>query len=245
MYPNLFGIENFSYTLCLIIGIATAFLVAILFLKKKGTSKDGIIDLLICACFAVVSGIIFSILFENLYELIEKKEAYTWTWAMTFYGGLFGGVFGFLLTYYLMRKNINFKIFDVLKVAPVSIAIAHCIGRIGCFLAGCCYGKPTDSWIGIKFESTSVKVLPTQLFEAIFLLVLSIVMLILLFKKGFKYNFVIYAAAYGVFRFINEFFRGDPRGVAFALSPSQIWCIVLLVCSAPLYFFLRWLYEKE
>lgn len=245
MYPNLFGINDFSYTLCLIIGIGLAFLIAILFLKKKGTNKEGIIDLLICACFAIVGGIVFAILFENFYELIEKKDAYQWTWAMTFYGGLFGGVFGFLLTYFFLRKNINFKIMEVVKVAPVSIAAAHCIGRIGCFLSGCCYGKPTDSWIGIKFVTTSVKVIPTQLFEAIFLAILFVVMLILLIKKDFKYNFVVYMSAYSVFRFINEFFRGDPRGVALVLSPSQIWCIILFAGATPIYFFLKWLYEKK
>ena len=93
---------------------------------------------------------------------------------MTFYGGLFGGVLGFLLTYYFIRKNVNFKIMEVVKVAPVSIAIAHCIGRIGCTLAGCCYGKPTDSWIGIDLPGHG-KVIPTQLFEAIFLLILFVI----------------------------------------------------------------------
>lgn len=244
MYPNLFGIKDFSYTLCLIVGIALAFLIAILFLKKKGTTKEGLIDLLICACFAIVGGIVFAILFENLYELIEKKEAYKWTWGMTFYGGLFGGVLGFLLTYYFIRKNVNFKIMEVVKVAPVSIAIAHCIGRIGCTLAGCCYGKPTDSWIGIDLPGHG-KVIPTQLFEAVFLLILFVVMLVLLLKKDFKYNFVVYMCSYGVFRYINEFFRNDPRGVAFDLSPSQIWCIILVLLATPTFFFLKWLYEKE
>lgn len=244
MYPNLFGIENFSYILCLIIGIGLAFLLTILFLKKKNTTKAGIIDLLICACFAIVGGIAFAILFENLYEIIEKKDAYKWTWGMTFYGGLFGGILGFMLTYFFLRKNVNFKIMEVVKVAPVSIAIAHCVGRIGCTLAGCCYGKPTDSWIGIDLPGHG-KVIPTQLFEAAFLLILFVIMLVLLLRKDFKYNFVVYMSTYSVFRYINEFFRDDPRGVAFSLSPSQIWCIILLIFATPTFFFLKWLYEKE
>ena len=60
---------------------------------------------------------------EEIQKLIEKKDNYSWTWGMTFFGGLFGGVLGFLLTYFLMRKSVNFEIKDVLNrnVAPTSI----------------------------------------------------------------------------------------------------------------------------
>lgn len=238
MYPDLFGINDFSYTLCMVVGIILAVLVAGFYLKKKGISKVAIIDLIICTCFAVVGGIIFSILFENLYEAIQLKDQYHWVWKMTFYGGLFGGVLGFLLTYFLMRKNTKLCLEDVLIVAPASIAVAHGVGRIGCFLAGCCYGKHTDSWIGMDFPGLG-KVIPTQLIEAIALLLLFGVLCFLAFKKDFKYNFIIYAGFYGVFRFVIEFFRDDERGVAFALSPSQIWCLILVVATVPLYFFLK------
>lgn len=244
MFPHLFGINNFSYTFCFILGIVIAFVIAIMFLKKKGCKREGFIDLLICGCFGIAFGIIFSILFENLYELIEKGANYSWTWGMTFFGGLFGGVLGFLLTYFLMRKNINFEIRDVLKIAPICITIAHCFGRIGCSLAGCCYGKPTDSWIGITISGVG-KVIPTQLFEAIFLALLFGVLLFIHLKFDFRYNFVVYLSSYAIFRFIIEFFRGDPRGVNFFLSPSQIWCIILLLGTVPLYLLLKRIYEKE
>lgn len=244
MYPNLFGINNASYVLMMILGIIFAFLIAVFYLKKKKITQSGIIDLLICGCFAVVSGIIFSILFENLYEIIAYKESYKWTWGMTFFGGLFGGAIGFLLTYFIMRKNINFNLLDVLKIAPLSITVAHGFGRIGCFLAGCCYGKHTESWIGIKFPDLG-KVIPTQLIEAIFLFALSIVLLVLLLKTDFKYTFIIYLMAYSVFRFIIEFYRDDQRGVATILSPSQIWCIILFVSSIPLFLLIRNLSFKQ
>lgn len=246
MYPNLFNIPNFTYILCMIIGVLAAFFIAAFYLKDKGIKKAGILDLLICGCFAVAGGIVFAVLFENLYEAIALKDQYHFNGHMTFFGGLFGGVITFLLVHYFMRKNCHFEIRDVVKIAPVAITLAHAIGRIGCFFAGCCYGIETDSPLGIDFPNDNLgKVVPTQLIEAIFLFILCGVLASLLLVKDFKYTFVIYALAYGIFRFIIEFYRGDERGVAFALSPSQIWSILLVVGAIPLFFYLKKLFSKQ
>ena len=240
MYPNLFGIHNFSYTLCMIVGIVCAFFVAFFYFKKTKYGKAAVIDLLICGCFAIVGGIVFAILFENLYEAISLKEQYHWTFAMTFYGGLFGGTFAFILTYVLMNKfsKVNFALVDVVKIAPVSVLIAHGFGRIGCFLAGCCHGVYTDSWIGISFPNIG-KVVPTQLIEAIVLFILFAITFVLVFKFKFNYAAVIYLTSYSIARFIIEFYRGDERGVPFALSPSQVWSIVLFALAIPTYFWIK------
>lgn len=239
MYPDLFGVNNLSYNLCLTIGILSACFIACFYLYKKGFKKEGIIDLLICFSSAIALGIISAILFENLYELIEKGSEYSWTWSMTFLGGLFGGVIGFLIPYFIMRNSIRFDIRPVLMIAPICITVAHGIGRIGCFLAGCCYGKPTDSWIGVDFPNDGLgKVIPTQIIESIFLFILTGILVALLFKK-FKFNFLVYLGSYSIFRFIIEFFRGDYRGVAFFLSPSQVWCIIIFIGLFPLFLLLK------
>ena len=240
MYPNLFGIHDFSYTLCMIVGIIAAFLVAAFYFKKKNISKKGIVDLLICGCFSVVFALVFAVLFENMYEAIALKDAYQWSFKMTFFGGLFGGTIAFLVTYYIMKKvsTVNFEILDAAVIAPVSILVGHGFGRIGCFLAGCCYGVPTDLWIGINFPGVG-KVIPTQLIEAIILFVLFAMAAILTFKFDFKYSAVLYLFCYGVARFVIEFYRGDERGVLFALSPSQIWSILLILAIIPVYFWLK------
>lgn len=238
MYPDLFGIHDSSYIICVILGVIAAVVLAIFYLKKTGSNKSELIDLSICACFAVASGVVFAILFENLYEAIALKDEYKWVWKMTFYGGLFGGVVGFLTTYFLLRKKSTLRLNNIIIIAPASIALAHAIGRIGCFLAGCCYGKPTDTWIGIEFPSIG-KVIPTQLIESIFLFALFGIMLFLILKFKFRYGFLIYTSSYSVFRFVIEFFRGDERGVAGLLSPSQIWCILIFIATVPLYFILK------
>ena len=96
---------------------------------------------------------------------------------------------------------------DILIIAPACITLAHGLGRVGCFLAGCCYGKETTSILGVTFPKGSTayflygpnhNVLPTQLFEAIFLFILFI---ILFFMK--KNQFITYLFSYGIFRFLR------------------------------------------
>lgn len=245
MFPNILGFPDSSYILCMVVGVLLAVLIAVLYLRRQKIEKGGLLDLFICACFAVVAGIIFAVLFENLYEVIASPTGYQFQFKMTFFGGLLGGVCGFLLVYFFLRKNTKLPIKSVVIIAPACITAAHCIGRIGCFLAGCCYGKVTDSWIGVEFPGVPGKRIPTQLIEAIFLAILTAILLYLAFKKDFKYTFIVYLGSYSIFRFIIEFFRDDERGVNGTLSPSQIWCIVLFVFCIPLYFILRQLFKEK
>ena len=131
---------------------------------------------------------------------------------MTFIGGLIGGVACFLAIYFIFRKKYTARLYEVISLLPCSILIAHAFGRIGCFFAGCCYGKETDSFLGVQFPDLPHPVHPTQLYEAAFLFVLFAVSVYLILKKDFKHNLSLYLIAYGVFRFLIEYVRGDDRG---------------------------------
>ncbi len=239
MLPKIFGFID-SYTLMFVLGIVVCFAVAILYLYKKKLSKRDYLDLLICGLGAILFGVIFALLFQNLYDFIADYKHYKFAFRMTFFGGLFGGVIGYLFIYYVfIRKNSTLDIINPLKIAPACICLAHGFGRIGCFLAPCCYGIESENF-GLYFPSINMKVIPTQLYEAIFLFLLAGIFLYLAFKKDYPYTFVIYLIAYSIFRFIIEFFRGDDRGgLANFLSPSQVWCIILLLASIPLYFVVK------
>jgi phosphatidylglycerol:prolipoprotein diacylglycerol transferase len=120
----------------------------------------------------------------------------------------------------------------------LAIPLAHGFGRIGCFFYGCCYGLPTQSFLGIKFPldspagSWGVKVIPTQIISAVFLFILFIFLFKIRSKaKGPGKLTGYYLLIYGVFRFIIEFFRGDPRGFFFIFSTSQ-WLSLLLIFLA-------------
>ena len=250
MYPNLFGIEGSSMGIMMAIGIIIAIAEVVFFLRKKGLEKNAIIDFLIVSLATIFMGIVFAMLFENIYEAIKhavNNEPQAWTWSKTFYGGLFGGVATFLLMYrfYYLRNNPP-MIKEILKIAPSAICVGHGIGRLGCFLNGCCYGVETDAWFGVIFPGHNHEVIPTQLFEMIFLLVLAVVLGILAFKEITIYTMPIYLLSYGVFRFVIEFFRGDERGQLKGLSPSQYWCILLVISAVALYFiYNKIIFKKE
>lgn len=142
-----------------------------------------------------------------------------------FFGGLiFGGLF--ILGYARFHKmSMNQFEFCV----PV-IAISHSLGRLSCFLAGCCYGKHCElPW---AIETMGINRHPVQLYEAITLV---IVFLILLKRyKNKRPVIVSYLASYSLVRFFLEFFRGDEiRGLWWqGLSTSQWIAILILLCCA-------------
>ena len=136
---------------------------------------------------------------------------------------------------------MNAGLADALPFIPIGIAIAHAFGRLGCNFAGCCYGAATDGSWGLACAAyDSTLRVPTQLFEMCFLLILAGVMAWLYFRYKFDYNFGVYAIAYGVWRFILEFFRDDDRGaLILGLQPSQFWSILMVLAGVG-YFFLQY-----
>lgn len=244
MYPDLFGIHDFSYIFMIILGVIALSVLLVIYLKHKGLKKESYLDLLIVVMVTIFVGVLFAMLFENVYEAIKHaiyNEPQKFTFAMTFYGGLITGIPTFILMYNLYYLKHNPPVMkDILVIAPACISLGHAFGRIGCFMAGCCYGIEVHSGWGMHFPTHNNQyLLPTQLIEAIFLFGLSAILIFLAFKFDFAYNFVIYCGFYGIFRFIIEFFRGDERGQLAGLSPSQYWCIVLVLITVPLFFYLR------
>ncbi len=235
MFPDLFGIENFSYILMIVIGVATAIFWLVFYLKRRGFSRNTIIDVVACTLFTVAIGIVGAMLFQNVYDLIKDPANYKFTFSMTFYGGLIFGTLGFILLFFLfVKKHNDISFAEILIVAPICITCAHAFGRIGCFLAGCCYGNVTDSCIGVEFPNIGKRI-PTQLFESGFLFLLTAALYVLIFVVKFKYTMHVYLASYSVFRFIIEFFRGDDaRGATvLGLYPSQLICVFIWIIFVP------------
>ena len=233
MFPDLFGIHGFTMIALITIGILTGWAIVFAYVKKFSYEKNTYLDLTVTFILTLISAFIFAVLFENFYRSIKNatlNQPQQWTWSATYYGGLFGGVIAFILMYRYFYLRLNVPVLDkLLIVVPGAVSLGHAIGRLGCFLNGCCYGKETDKWFGVLFPGFEHKVIPTQLFEMFFLLALAAVLLFLAFKWNTKYTLPIYLISYSTFRFIIEFFRGDERGQFGALSPSQYWSIVLFV----------------
>ena len=257
MYPNelfnIFGLSIDLYTICFLVGIIACLIFTIIAMKKCGYSSTARDTIIIIGIFAIMIGLLSAGLFQAFYNLIAGR-GFTFE-GMTFIGGLIGGVISFLGIYFLyvyvinprlkeksfFKSDMNKGVWYLLRIAPISITIAHGFGRIGCFFAGCCYGKETEAWYGIQFPGLPTKVIPTQLFEAIFLFVLSAAMIVLLFVVHFKYNMSLYLVSYGIWRFVIEYFRGDYRGSFIpGLSPSQFWSIIMVLLGIAIFF----LYKK-
>ena len=168
-------------------------------------------------------------------------------------GGVFYG--GFLLAviasaiYLRLRDLPGWRVADC--VAP-GLALAQGLGRIGCFLAGCCWGSPTNLPFGVTFTSEqahnitgvplNIRLHPTQLYEAA--LTLSAIPFLLWLRKHKAFDgqvVLIYVLYYAVVRFFLEFFRGDPRGYYFndVLSTSQLISLVIIPIAALLLVMLR------
>ncbi len=148
-----------------------------------------------------------------------------WEGGLVFYGGVVAGII--TLTIYSHRTKIPFLVLTDAFVP--ALLVGHAFGRLGCFAAGCCYGKTSGFWPGVIFTSpnslapTFVALFPTQLYES--------VLTALLF--GISYWMIrrhppvgrvtgFYLVAYSTVRFFMEFLRGDDRGhPLFGMSPGQ------------------------
>ena len=229
MYPKIGFLD--SYSLMIFIGVIFVIVFIEIYGKKKQLDRLLVSYIEINGVIAVILGLVGANLFQNLYNFIENPSSFSWSWSMTFYGGLIFGVISFLCGYFLVIRNKFGPCLKehILAFAPSCIAIGQGFGRIGCFLAGCCYGRETTSWIGVKFPGMESKVIPTNLMEAIFMIILAIVLLFIALKKG-KYSLPMYLFSYSIWRFVIEFYRGDHRGELIkGLSPSQFWSIILFI----------------
>lgn len=242
------------YGLCMAAGIIACFVFLYLTMQKFNYNDEAIDKMLIIGICATAFGVFMAMVFQALYDYIANPSAgFQLGEAMTFYGGLIGGVVSFLAVWNLyvfviaprtkikfLQNNMNASLTDALQIAPVGLTIAHTFGRLGCTFAGCCHGGETTAWYGIWMYternssgfpvSDAVKVVPTQLFECIFLAILTAVMIVLLFKFKFKYNLSVYAISYGIWRFIIEYVRKDYRGTFIgSITPSQFWSIIIVI----------------
>lgn len=223
------------YTILVCVGILCGFGVLFYFEKKDKIDKKFMDFVIANGLIAVIIGIFSAAVFQGIYNYIDAGyQNFSLTGGVTFIGGLIGGCLSFLIGYFIYRKKLNVKLIDYLYIFPPAILISHSIGRIGCFFSKCCYGKETTSWFGIMVNGK--KVLPTNLFEAIFLFTMFIVTFILGKKKKSPQIMTLYVFSYGIWRFFIEFYRGDYRGsFVSGISPSQFWSLVMIALSFILY----------
>ncbi len=252
MYPYEIGGVITLYGILVGLGVLACFIVFWVLSKRDKVDPKYVDFISIDGIIAGGTGFGFAALFQSVYDYISHPELGFRYTGLTFQGGLIGGAAVFLLLAYLFRKKFKGKLTDVVSTVPLGILLGHFIGRVGCFMAGCCYGRTTDSWIGVRFidpetgERMAEKVIPTNLIEAVFLFAAFVVLLIIYLKKRHPYNLPLYMILYGIFRFVIEYFRGDERGSFVpGMSPSQFWSLLMVIAAIPLIFVLKKAWAKR
>ena len=253
MYPYeiIFGMT--LYDIFLAIGVVSALVIARIFADYDKISAKLFNFILITGCVAIALGIFSAVFTQAIYNWLDGEPfAITATTGATFLGGLVGGVVVYLLGYFLVGHFMfpdkeNLKYFPrLLDFAAVCITCAHGFGRIGCLMAGCCYGNETEAWYGVYHIALDAKVVPVQLFESIFLFALCALLAVLAYKH-IPGTMAMYMSLYGAWRIFAETLRADERGstVVDFLTPSQLTCAILLIMSVFVFLYTFVMYKRN
>lgn len=255
MYPNLFYIGPLtvhSYGLFLALAFVAGLKVATYYGKKEEIVPARTIDLVLYTFIAALVG-------AKLLHIVIDYSYYAEDWRRllnlyqvggVYYGGLILAVVVSLL--YMRYRGLNF--WRTADALCMGVAAGQILGRIGCFLAGCCWGRAcsADFPLAVVFRNQKaadqvgtplyLPMHPTQLYEATGLLAVFVILVFAYRAKRFHgQQFLLYLLLYSTLRFSVEFFRGDPRGSVFGgiLSTSQFISILLFIGAATIYFLRR------
>ena len=213
------------YGLMIALGILAAVFVASKRAKKQSLSEDMIYNIL---WLALIGGFLGTriVYYLTVIPEIMKKPEILWDFSNGYvvYGGIIGGILANYI-YFKIKKLDFLTYFDL--IMP-EISLAQGFGRIGCFFAGCCHGKATDSPIGFtythsEYAPVGISIYPTQIISS--LGNFTIFLLLLMYAKKNKAKGTVaslYMMLYSAGRFFVEFLRGDEgRGFIGVLSTSQ------------------------
>ncbi len=215
--------------------------------KKEGIPTDRITDLGFYILLAAIVGSRLLFIFINAGHYIKNPlDVFKiWEGGLVFYGGVILAVP--IAIWYVKRAGLG--IWSTADIFAPSIAIGHAFGRIGCYAAGCCYGKTAEAlpW-GVIFTDPeclaplNTALHPVQLYEAGGEFINFIFLVAIRRHKTFNGQiFIAYLLIYSVIRFIVEFFRGDTgRGFLVSqISVSQGISILMFVAAAAGFMVLR------
>ncbi len=239
MHPILFEIGTwpvYSYGVLLAAAYLSALQMAVVRARRIGLDGNRVMDLGIYLIIAALIGaklmlvaVDFQYFASRPGEILSLVRA-----GGVFYGGLIAAVG---VAFWLVR-HYGLPMWTTADMFAPGIALGHVVGRFGCLLAGCCYGRPTTVAWAITFTNPAaaanvgtplnVPLHPTQLYDAgaEFLI---LILLLATERRGRPFpgrTFWLYILLYGISRFIIEFYRGDERGMILGVSTSQFISLI-------------------
>lgn len=228
MYPDLFSFGPFTvhtYGLFVAIGFLAGLLVTVKIGKAQGIRTQQVVDM---GFVMILSGMAGSRLFYvimNLPYYLRHPMAALKVWE----GGLVfsGGIMVVVATLLWYTKRHSLSIWQVGDLWAPGVALGQGIGRLGCFMAGCCYGRPTDLKWGVVFTHphalapTHISLHPTQIYASISALFIFLVLYVLHPRRRFEGQvFLWFLILHSTARLAIERFRGDDRGILLATNMS-------------------------
>jgi phosphatidylglycerol---prolipoprotein diacylglyceryl transferase len=252
--PRLFHLGNFSlptYGLLVSIGVLVGLWISVRNSEKQGINPEQAwnLGILVVLCGIVGAKVLYIV---NDWSTYAEHPGEIFSFSTLQAGGVFsGGLIGAAIAaVWYIRKHHMPALATWDGFAP-GLALGHAIGRVGCFAAGCCYGKPTSHFWGVTFKNPlaqawvgtplGVPLEPTQLFESAVELANFFILMWLFKHKKFDGQVLgAYLFLYGVARFFLEFLRDDPgRGSVFGglMTGTQLIAIGLVITGG----FIWWL----
>jgi phosphatidylglycerol:prolipoprotein diacylglycerol transferase len=254
MFPNLFSIGPLTihtYGLFVVLGFAVGSLVIFKLGKAQRIKSQQVMDIgFIVILMAIVgSRLAYVAINFSYYKAHPTDIIKIWEGGLVFSGGLVAVVL--VMTWYLRRHHLSFwKVGDL--CAP-GIAIGQAIGRLGCFMAGCCYGKPTYLPWAVTFTHPqslaplNTPLHPTQLYSALSGFIIFLVLMLLNARKQFQGQvFIWFLILHSTARLFMERFRGDERGfiAGTEMSMTQLLTLLALLGAVAALFILKSKREK-
>jgi phosphatidylglycerol---prolipoprotein diacylglyceryl transferase len=249
MHPDLFSIGPLTvhtYGLFVALGFASAIALTIKLGKDEGVPPQKVMDIaFVGIVWAIVGSRFFYVLLNPQYYIRNPLDIFKlWQGGLVFSGGLVVAVPA--LIWYLRRRGM--PVTATADLMAPGLALGQGIGRIGCFFAGCCYGRPSDMPWSVVFTNPEslaplhTPIHPTQLYAAGGGLLLFAVLLVIRSKKTFNGQvFVWYMILHSILRLIEEKFRGDFRGLVPGtdMTVTQLLTLVVLTGSVVALYLLK------
>jgi phosphatidylglycerol:prolipoprotein diacylglycerol transferase len=230
-----------TYGIMMTLGCSIAVALSLSRCERYLCSKDNAVIIMACAGGMAMIGakllyLLASVPADALVGLIKTNPlAVIADGGQVFYGGLLGGACGAYVGCRITRERANGYLLAILPAVP----LGHAFGRIGCFLAGCCYGIPYRGLGAVVFRRAiggapnGVALFPVQLLEASLNVAIFLILLRVSKKSASGLRLALaYAGMYAIVRFVLEYLRYDSvRGSAFVFSTSQ-WISLALAFPA-------------
>lgn len=211
--------------------------------KLAGMSSDQVSNLIFLSMiFGIVGARIFYVV-----QFWSQFKGHPLEIIRIDHGGLvfYGGFLLVISAVIVFCRKQKLDVWRVMDVVALGLPLGHAFGRVGCFLNGCCYGKPTECLLGVKFPAGTppaehypgLYLHPVQLYEVVANLMLFAVLLLMIKRVKRGQIAALYFIGYGMIRFVDEFFRGDHTNLIFGIfTTAQFIGLFLVPCGLIMFY---------